>query len=148
MKLRLVTRAIVHDAETNSILLVRNQGATFWYPPGGGWDFDREHIIAGTEREVLEECGLTVAVDRMLYAQQFQSDAETQYFEVFWLARPLGSLRHVPGHVDHHGAVAESRWFQQTDLSDLKVFPQRLKDEFWLWLDRMADLPDPFIHYA
>jgi len=44
-----------------------NSGIGEWDIPGGGLDFD-ETILDGLHREIMEETGLIVYVDRLLYA--------------------------------------------------------------------------------
>lgn len=146
MKLRAITRAVVFDPQNNKLLLARNRGASFWYPPGGGWEFDRETIVEGAVREVLEETGLHVEIVRMLYAQEFKVDADTMYLELFWLAHPAGSNREVAHHKDEHGAVEEVRWFAKEELAAQTVFPERLKSSFWNLLNAFGAMEDPFIH--
>ena len=146
MKLRAIARAVVFDPHSNKLLLARNRGAAFWYPPGGGWDFDRETIVEGAVREVLEETGLHVDIIRMLYAQEFKVDADTMYLELFWLAYPVGPDRDVAHHKDEHGAVEEVRWFAKEELAVETVFPERLKGSFWELLGAIDSMEDPFIY--
>ena len=146
MKLRAITRAVVFDPQNQKLLLARNRGAEFWYPPGGGWEFDRETIVEGAVREVLEETGLSVTIIRMLYAQQFKVDADTMYLELFWLAHPMGADREVSHHKDLHGSVEEVRWFAKDELAPETIYPERLKGSFWELLDDFCDAEDPFIH--
>ena len=64
MNLRVVTRVITYDSENQQVLLVKNHDQDYWYPPGGGWEYDKENIIECAEREVYEETGLKVKVTR------------------------------------------------------------------------------------
>ena len=45
----------------------KNRGKSEWDIPGGGLDFD-ETILDCLHREIMEETGLTVYVDRLLFA--------------------------------------------------------------------------------
>ncbi len=145
LKLRPIARAVVYDEETQKLLLARNRGADYWYPPGGGWEFDRETLPEAARREVREETGLDVEIVRLLYAQQFRASETTMYLELFWLARPQGNARRVEGHTDEDGAVEETRWFAREELTSLTVYPDRLKTTFWERINGVDAGEDPFI---
>ena len=57
-RLRVITRALILDGE--SVLLARNKDANFWYPPGGGWEFESESLKDSVSREVTEETGFKI----------------------------------------------------------------------------------------
>lgn len=146
MKIKLLARTVTHDPEQGKILLVRNKGASFWYAPGGGWEYDRENILECAAREVHEETGMRVQIDRLLYVQEFHETPESIFFETFWLARPVAGSDLDPTHVDldPNGNVEEARWFDKESLTELKVFPKRLKNTFWD-IVKKEDVEDPFI---
>ncbi|MBY0376533.1 NUDIX hydrolase [Patescibacteria group bacterium] len=145
MGLRVVCRAIVLDPDTSKLLLVRNQGANYWYAPGGGWDYDREGIKDGAMRETEEETGVKVIVIRLVYVQEFRpKGGDDVYLEQFWLAHPIGSTE-LSGAKDLHGIVEEARWFSREEMQGEKVFPERLKDRFWHDLSAVLSSPNPFI---
>lgn len=129
--LRILARVVVRSGD--KILLVRNRGAKYWYPPGGGWEYDHETITQCAIREVKEETGYDVAIDRMLWLQEFHTEGKI-FFETFWLAHVDGEQniqdeetlkQHIDA--DPDGMVEEGHWFMETELTDLKVFPERLK---------------------
>ena len=68
-RLRVLARVLV--LKDNKILLVRNKGANFWYPPGGGWEYAEETITECASREVNEETGYSVDIERLLWLQEF-----------------------------------------------------------------------------
>ena len=41
MKIRILARVIIYNK--SKILLVRNKGESFWYPPGGQWEYEKEN---------------------------------------------------------------------------------------------------------
>ena len=147
MKIRLVTRVITYDQDSNKVLLVKNRGQDFWYPPGGGWDYDKENIVECAEREVLEETGLGVTIIRLLYVQEFHDTPGSVSFETIWLAKPVNETMLNELHVDHDvdGKVEVAKWFSKDELQSIKVFPQRLQNTFWNNLDRFLQNEDPFI---
>lgn len=133
MQLKVLARTIVFNPTTNQILLVKNKGADFWYAPGGGWEYNHETILDCAKREVKEETGLDVNVQRLLYLQEFHESADQIFFETFWLAHPSGDAKYDKNHIDRdpNGKVETAQWFTKDELKDLKVFPKRLKDSFW-----------------
>ena len=146
-KLRILARTLVTDNE--KILLVRNKDAHFWYPPGGGWEYETETITECAAREVAEETGYSVEVERLLWLQEFHED-EKIFFETFWLAKVSSANTQtnesMSQHIDHdpNGAVEEARWFSEADLKDLKVFPERVKS-FQTLINEQSKTTDPFI---
>lgn len=147
MKIRLVTRVVIYDPNSKRVLLVKNRDQGFWYPPGGGWEYDRENIVECAEREVVEETGLKVKVARLLYVQEFHSAPDSISFETIWLAMPTGETGLSELHTDHDidGKVEVAKWFLRDELRGIKVFPERLKDTFWQNIDRFLRDENPFI---
>lgn len=144
-KLRIISRAVIYSR--GKILLAKNRGEKFWYPPGGGWDFQNESIIDAAKREVIEEAGIRIKIIRLLYVQEFHPDAKSIFFEIFWLASPLVGEKLEKGHRDSdaHGQVESVKWFSRKELQNIKIFPERLKSTFWKKLRAIKQSEDPFI---
>lgn len=146
-KVRLIARTITYDSATDRVLLVKNKNASFWYAPGGGWEQNSETIQECAVREVYEETGLHVQVERLLYLQEFHESPGVIFFETFW----LGKLTHDQSLQDAHidldpsGSVEAARWFSKEELQDLKVFPKRLQNSFWSTIKSVTTTEDPFI---
>lgn len=143
---RILSRTLV--VENEKILLVRNKGAKYWYPPGGGWEYNDETITECAVREVKEETGYDVEVEKMLWLQEFH-EGDKIFFETFWLAKLKGGQtenisreNHVD--LDPNGMVEEIRWYNQDDLKNLTVFPKRIKSYSKL-IDEQRGITDPFI---
>lgn len=147
MNIKILARVVIFSPKNKKLLLVKNKGADFWYPPGGGWEHDKESIIECAKREVMEEVGLSVDIKRMLYAQEFQATVDTKFFELFWFATPKEGQEYKNSHIDldPKGQVETARWFSREELSNLKVFPNRLKDTFWNNLEVFTKSEDPFV---
>ena len=145
--LRVLARSLVVDE--GRILLVRNKGANFWYPPGGGWEYETETITECAAREVAEETGYAVDIEKLLWLQEFH-EGEKIFFETFWLSKISDSntqtAEQVKQHIDHDpdGAVEEARWYTQDEIQDLTVFPKRVKSYSTL-IAEQKDLTNPFI---
>lgn len=147
MKIKLVARVVTYDRNAEKILLVKNKGTNFWYPPGGGWEYETENILECAKREVHEETGLHVDIKKMLYAQEFHESAESIFFETFWLAELSHEQSLNENHIDldPNGAVETAQWFNKEEMRDIKVFPKRLKDTFWDNIATLSGSEDPFI---
>jgi ADP-ribose pyrophosphatase YjhB (NUDIX family) len=84
------TRGVIFDAQGR--LLVQHHpgsGSDFYRLPGGGVRF-REKLEDCLIREVREETGLEVAVDRLLWVRDFLADVDYHSVEVFFLAHVTG----------------------------------------------------------
>lgn len=147
MKVKLLARTVTYDHDANKILLVKNKGANFWYAPGGGWEYEQENILECAKREVLEETGLHIEIEKLLYVQEFHESVDTIFFETFWLARLTHEQTLNTSHVDldPNGSVEVAQWFGKDELEELKVFPNRLKNTFWENLSTTLLSEDPFI---
>ncbi len=146
-KLRLLARVVTYDKNINKILLVKNKGMSFWYAPGGGWEYENENILECAKREVHEETGLHVDIKKMLYVQEFHDSAESILFETFWLAELSHEQSLNENHIDldPNGNVETAQWFNKEELQDLKVFPKRLKNTFWDNIELVINGEDQFI---
>lgn len=147
MKIRIIARGILFDNVNSKILLVRNKGSNFWYPPGGDWKHEAETITEGLTREIREEIGIeNVAVERLLFVQGFQESEEQKYLELFWLLSASAdntNLNHVD--LNPNGLVEEKKWLTREDLQGFEVFPSKLKEEFWTKELYTTGKSDPFL---
>lgn len=129
--LRVVTRVIV--CHENNVLLARNKNANFWYPPGGGWEFEDESLRECVEREVMEETGYKVVCENLMWVSEFRQPEESRVsLETFWRARLANdntqSAEKLAEHIDGDpgGMVEECRWFTLSELAGTKVLPKFL----------------------
>lgn len=131
-ELRIVFRAIVYNHTTFSIILVRNRDQKWWYAPGGNWDYTQETIMECLKREVLEETGIHINITKLLYTQTlYIKKQDNIQLEQFWLAEPFGDTKVSQEHTDKFGIVDEARWFCQTEMQTITVYPEILKNKFW-----------------
>lgn len=147
MIVRILARVVTYNHAENKILLVKNKGGDFWYAPGGGWEQDKENILECAKREVKEETGVDVEILRLLYLQEFHPTPETVCFETFWFAKPVGdtNINELHIDIDPNGAVGTAQWFSRSELQNVKVFPERLKNTFWENIDSTAKSEDPYM---
>lgn len=104
------------------------QGAPFWSPPGGGWQFG-ESLRAALVREFREETGLAVRVGRFLHLHEFRTK-ELQALELFFevladdTAQP--ELGHDPEHAPNRQLLTGLTWLTPRQLlqkSPVEVHP-------------------------
>jgi 8-oxo-dGTP pyrophosphatase MutT (NUDIX family) len=150
MNLRLVARVITYNAQSKKVLLVKNRNQNYWYPPGGGWEYDKETIIECAEREVYEETGLKVTVIRLLYVQEFHPTQDSLNLETIWLAEPIEGTKLNSSHIDHdvNSQIETAQWFSQEELQTVRVFPKRLQNTFWENISKSSEDEDPFIRVS
>jgi len=149
MKVRILARVVVYDNDNHKILLVRNRDADFWYIPGGGWEYEKENITEGGVREVKEETGLDINIDKFLYLREYHDSESVIFFETFWLAsvKDVADLNKNHVDMDPDGKVEEARWFTQQELSDITIFPDLLKNKFWSDVEKVFNEENRFIGF-
>lgn len=138
------TRVFVLD-EHSRILLVEMQdrasGGSYWVPPGGGIE-DGEHAVDCAVREVQEETGLSVTIDRLLFVEDSVEPAVPQLcYTFFFLAHPVTGQRPAvgtdPERAPGDQVLASARFFAREELAGLeRVYPPILRDRFWSLLDQ------------
>ncbi len=107
----------------DEILLVkhRKNGREYWLLPGGGLELG-ETVTQATERELIEECGIKVQRDRLLFvAETLAPDNGRQILHLVFLARLLDGepcLSEVNS--DRLVAVA---WMNRSIVPTLTLYP-------------------------
>ncbi len=124
MSFRINTRVII--IKENRILLAKNKGSEFWYPPGGGLE-NNESLPECAVREIREELGIMIKIKSFLYLQEFQDTEEVCFLETFWLAEPGEEVLEFR----FGEPIEEVKWFKKEDLKNTLVFPKILKNKFW-----------------
>ena len=149
MNVRILARVVVYDKKSNRILLVRNKNTDFWYVPGGGWEYEKENIKECGVREVKEETGLDIAIDKFLYLREYHDSDTVIFFETFWLSHIKNDADLNKDHVDMDpaGKVEEARWFTQQELSSVTIFPDFLKAKFWSDVEKISNDEDRFVGF-
>lgn len=149
MNVRILSRVVVYDNNLDKILLVRNKNCDFWYLPGGGWEYEKENILDCGVREVKEETGLEITIDKFMYIREYHDSPVKIFFETFWLAHVNNSVDLNQNHIDMdpNGSVEEVRWFSREELQGITVFPDILKERFWLEVGNIYKDSDRFIGF-
>jgi ADP-ribose pyrophosphatase YjhB (NUDIX family) len=137
MKHRIRVAAIIVRDER--VLLINHvdpvDGESFWVPPGGGLETIDSSLFECARREVLEEAGLTVTVDRIAYIMEFVDEPRsTHHLEIFVSGcAPDGdvTLRHLPSGEPDFEMIKDARWISRSEMKDIIVYPKELRDQFW-----------------
>lgn len=139
---------IVLDDE-NRILMVRqhHQERYVWTVPGGAIEPGETSVDAAV-REVKEETGLDVAVDRMIWhVEQLLEGKEPRFVNIFLAAVTGGSLSvgTDPERQEDDQVIEEVRFMSKSDLAQADgLYPTYLKDELWDILEKEAGTHNPF----
>lgn len=83
---RIKVRAAAVLVREGRLLLVRQNNRPFWVLPGGTLE-PGERLDACVIRELAEETGLTIAVERLLYLRDFLHPDRPSALDAFFLGR-------------------------------------------------------------
>lgn len=123
MRHRISAGAIIQD-QRGRLLLVRSRVQDrydFWVCPGGGVK-GNETLEEAAQREVKEETGLDVAIDRLLYIEEMVNP-ECRFVKFWFLGHPNGGCIDIthPEAVSEH--IMEAAWLSLSELKGKQVFP-------------------------
>ncbi|OQS45102.1 NUDIX domain-containing protein [Chromobacterium violaceum] len=130
MRHRIAAGAIIE--REGKILMVRHCKPgiyDFWVAPGGGAIND-EPLADAARREVLEECGLRVEINRLVYIEEF-SNPETRECKFWFIGRLLGGEIDCGADEATREHIVEAAWLSRGDFAGKTVFPPMLLDDYW-----------------
>ena len=120
----------------NRLLLVNHREESrydFWLPPGGRLE-GSESIRDCARRETLEETGLTVEPDCILYVQEF-AEPEYHFVKFFILCSGFSGELTLANRDADESFLVDAAFLSRDDLQGLDVRPAVLKEEFWADLE-------------
>ncbi|MGH1415590.1 MAG: NUDIX domain-containing protein [Pelagimonas sp.] len=132
--IRLAVRGVI--LRENRLLLVNawpkgkdGSISDLWCAPGGGVE-KGQSLPDNLAREVMEECGLTVAVGLPCLINEFHNpDDGFHQVEVFFRCTVTGDLS--DDWQDPEGVVTRRRFFSQADVQNLHLKPDSLRHLPW-----------------
>ena len=131
-------RVVILDKE-NRILMVKqhHDEKDIWMVPGGGIE-EGESSMAAAVREMKEETGLDVEIDRLIWHTE-EVSARGQRFVNFFMGRIKGgelTLGADPEFDNEHQVLREVRFMSREEIEQVEhLYPEYLRDEFWRFLD-------------
>lgn len=133
-----VAAAIIHDGR---VLLQTFVGEDFWVLPGGRAEM-MEPAVQGVTREMREELGEEVRVERLLWVvDNFFHFGKADWHEIglYWLASlPAGSAllqQESFSGEERPAAKFTCRWYELDSLPSVRLYPSFLTDA-------LAELPE------
>lgn len=109
----------------------------FWVAPGGGVKGD-ESLEQAAKREVWEETGLVIEVDRLIYIEDLV-DPACRLVKFWFLAQVAGGglgCSHPEAQLEH---IVEAAWLAPSELAGRQIYPRLLLERYEQ--DRRAGFP-------
>ena len=128
--------------EEHGRLLVLRRALRMPYKPGA-WDLPGGHLALHEtleeclRREIGEETGLEVEIDRMLGARKASA---RPYVQVIYACKPTGSRRELVLQPREH---SDARWVKVEELTALGELIPYLEDAVRWGMLRHLEMPDP-----
>ena len=124
----------------NKLLIMQDKGQPYFYLPGGRIKMNEKSEDA-VKREIQEELGVEVNVNRMLWINEnfFKEETyEEQFHEVcFFYLVELKDNEHFKGNefvVDEEGKIHTYYWKTLDEIKYINLYPQFLRE-------KIVDLP-------
>jgi len=138
-RIRVVALAVIHRPSDGAVLAIRfgpdDQNRTYYRPAGGGVEFG-ERAADAVQREMLEELGQRVRVDRLLGVVEniYVADGERHHQIMFnWLVHFADETLYAQPEFHIHednGEEFDAYWVQVDELARLGIpfYPDALAD--------------------
>lgn len=126
---------VLPDEEGRILMVKQNhEGKDIWMVPGGGIEAG-ENAKEAAIREVLEETGLTVRINRLLWHVEEVSENRGQRFVNFFLGEITGGeleLGEDPELDTDNQVLREVRFLSKKEILSLeRVYPEYIRTELW-----------------
>lgn len=111
-----------------------HEGKDIWMVPGGGIE-EGENAAEAAVREILEETGLEIKIDRLLWHVEEVSEKRGQRFVNFFLGGITGGtlgLGEDPEFDNENQVLREVSFLSKREILSLeRVYPEYLRTELW-----------------
>jgi ADP-ribose pyrophosphatase YjhB (NUDIX family) len=101
----------------------------FWVPPGGKLQGE-ESIFDCARRETMEETGLSVVLDRIIYIVEY-ADPGYHFCKFFIRCKKFDGNLTLANKEQGETFLVNARFFSKADMEGIDVRPPILKDRFW-----------------
>ncbi len=118
--------------QQKQLLLVnhrKNGQYDFWVPPGGKLQ-GGESIFDCARRETMEETGLSVELDRIIYIVEY-AEPGYHFCKFFIRCKTFDGNLTLTNGEQGETCLTDARFFSKADMKGLDVRPAILKDCFW-----------------
>ena len=130
--IRITARALLLNHARTHILLVRHSGAEHLATPGGGIEEVDTHMLDCLKRELKEELGTEVIIERLAFSREFVTQERTVIEFYFLASLPTSTVLDLnyadEAHTDGIGGVEKRVWMPIKDIESTHVFPTNTKD--------------------
>ena len=130
MRYGISTAALI--TQHNQLLLVnhrKNGQYDFWVPPGGKLQ-GGESIFDCARRETMEETGLSVELDHIVYIVEY-AEPGYHFCKFFIQCKRFDGNLTLANREPGETFLVNARFFSKADMEGLDVRPTVLKDRFW-----------------
>ena len=101
----------------------------FWVPPGGKLQ-GSESIFDCARRETMEETGLSVVLDRIIYIVEY-TEPSYHFCKFFIRCKRFDGNLTLANREQGETFLVNARFFSKADMEGIDVRPTILKDRFW-----------------
>ena len=101
----------------------------FWVPPGGKLQ-GSESIFDCARRETMEETGLSVVLDRIIYIVEY-TEPGYHFCKFFIRCKTFDGNLTLANREQGETFLVNARFFSKADMEGIDVRPTILKDRFW-----------------
>ena len=101
----------------------------FWVPPGGKLQGE-ESIFDCARRETMEETGLSVTLDRIIYIVEY-AEPGYHFCKFFIRCQTFDGNLTLANREQGETFLVNARFFSRADMEGLDVRPTILKNRFW-----------------
>lgn len=128
-------RAVIFDDEKRILLVSQeHEGKIIWMVPGGGVE-EGENSKEAAIREIKEETGLDIEIEKLLWHVEEVSEKRGQRFVNFFKAKIVGGqlgLGTDPEFSEEEQVMRELKFVSETEIQEMKhVYPKYLRNEVW-----------------
>ncbi len=128
-------RVIISDEQDRLLLVCQHhEGRDIWMLPGGAIE-EGENAMEAARREVLEETGLSIRVEELIWHVEEVSEKRGQRFVNYFMASTLDGecrLGWDPELGEDGQVLKEIRFMGQAEVEAIPhLYPPYIKDEIW-----------------